>query len=164
MTSSIALSTWVISVTQAEDPQTLPPWHPLQATAAAWLPVESLQASSCDVSPNLKLAFPAIKMKHALKEKEMHLYYFLQCHYLGWLLIKMFLELESVITVQEGRHGNFLPGEFWRLKSKSVPYTCEEQGARCTAWLPSAMPPIDCGFYPLSTAVREQGKDERKTH
>lgn len=25
----------------------------------------------------------------------MHLYYFLQCHYPGWLLIKTFLELES---------------------------------------------------------------------
>lgn len=40
---------------------------------------------------------------------------------------------------------------FWRTRSKAYP-------------LPLARPPIhlECGFHPLSTAVREGGKDEKK--
>lgn len=90
----------------------------------------------------------------------MHLFDFLPCPHPGWLLIKTFLELESRdFTGQEVRYGNPSSWALWRLKDQMRSH--HTWGTRRKAYgLPSALPPIhlDCGFHPLSPALREGGK------
>lgn len=96
-------------------------------------------------------------------KKEMHLYYFLLWPHPGWLLIKTFLELESVITAQDVRYKNSSPWAFWLLKNQTCSlYTWRTRSK--VFCLFCAMPPIhlDCGFYSLSKAARDRGKDEKK--